>query len=139
VHGDRVSTRTLEATGPLDPQAAWERYAVPSRWPEWSPQISRVEMSAPRLVAGATGKVHAPLGVALPFVVDAVDEPARRWSWTVRLGPVKMRLEHWVTEAPGGGTTTGLRVHGPGPLVAAYAAPAQAALDRLVRPAEEQR
>jgi hypothetical protein len=96
-------------------------------------------MSAPRLVPGATGKVHAPLGVALPFVVDTVDEEARRWSWTVRLGLVKMRLEHWVTEAPGGGTTTGLRVNGPGPLVAAYAAPAQAALDRLVLPGEEQR
>jgi hypothetical protein len=137
--GGRVSTRTLEVTGPLDPQAVWERYAVPARWPEWSPQISRVEMSAPRLVAGATGKVHGPLGVAFPFVVDAVDEPARRWSWTVKLGLVKIRLEHWVTEGPDGGTTTGMRAHGPGPLVAVYAAPAQVALDRLVRPGDDQR
>ena len=131
-----MSTRTLEATGPLDPRSAWERYAVPSRWPEWSPQISRVEMSAPRLVPGATGKVHAPLGVSIPFTVDSVDEPTRRWSWTVKVGLLKMRLEHWVADGPGGGTTTGLRVNGPGPLVAAYAAPAQLALERLVRPAD---
>jgi hypothetical protein len=134
-----VSTRTLEATGPLDPEAAWERYAVPARWPEWSPQISRVEMSAPRLAAGATGKVYAPLGVSLPFVVDSVDEPARRWSWTVKLGLVKIRLEHWVTGGPDGGTTTGMRAHGPGPLVAVYAAPARVALGRLVRPGDDQR
>ena len=136
---DAVSTRTLEATGPVDPQAAWERYAVPDRWPEWSPQISRVEMSAPRLVAGATGRIHGPLGVSFPFVVDSVDEQARRWSWTVRLGLVKVRLEHWVDEAPGGGTTTGMRAQGPGPVIAVYVAPAKEALDRLVRPAEEQR
>jgi Polyketide cyclase / dehydrase and lipid transport len=134
-----VGTRTLEVTGPLDPQAVWERYAVPARWSQWSPQISGVEMSAPRLVTGATGKVHGPLGVALPFVVDAVDEAARRWTWTVKLGLVKIRLEHWVTDGPDGGTTTGMRAHGPGPLVAVYAAPARVALGRLVRPGDDQR
>jgi hypothetical protein len=132
-HRDRVSTRTLEVTGPLDPQAVWERYAVPDRWPEWSPQISRVEMSAPRLVSGATGRVHAPLGVSFPFVVDSVDERARRWSWTVRLGLVKIRLEHWVDDGPDGGTTTGLRVRGPLPLAAGYAPAALVALHGLVR------
>jgi hypothetical protein len=138
-HRGRVSTRTLEVTGPLDPPAVWECYAVPARWPEWAAQISRVEISAPRLVAGATGKVHGPLGVTFPFVVDAVDEQARRWSWTVRLGLVKVRLEHWVTEGPDGGTTTGMRARGPGPVIAIYAAPARVALDRLVRPPEERR
>jgi len=38
-----VTTLTLHATGPLPPAEVWERYAVPARWPEWSPQITGVE------------------------------------------------------------------------------------------------
>ena len=87
-----------------------------------------------RLVAGVRGRVRGPLGVALPFVVDTVDESARRWSWTVSLGPVQLHLLHWVTEGPDGGSTTGLRVSGPAPLVVGYAPLAQLAIGRLVRP-----
>jgi hypothetical protein len=72
--------------------------------------------------------------VTLPFVVDTVDEAARRWSWTVSLGPVRLHLLHWVTEGPDGGSTTGLRVSGPAPLVVGYAPLAHLAIGRLVRP-----
>lgn len=129
-----MSTRTIEATGPVDPATAWERYALPERWPEWAPHVHRVELSTPRLVAGATGRLHAEYGVNLSFTVDEVDEQARRWTWTVRVGLLRMRLEHWVDPADGGGTTTGMRVSGPRPLVAAYAGEARAALDRVVAP-----
>jgi hypothetical protein len=129
-----VATRSIEATGPLDPAAVWERYAVPSAWPDWLPQVSRVELSTPRIAAGATGRLHVARGVALPFSVDSVDEDARRWSWTIRVGLLKLRLEQWVTPAPDGGTTAGMQASGPGPLVAGYVGPAQTALDRLVRP-----
>ncbi|MEU2347732.1 SRPBCC family protein [Modestobacter sp. NPDC049651] len=129
-----MSEQTLTATGPVDPAEAWERFMQPARWPTWSPQITGVDADAPRLAAGVSGTVRAPLGIGLPFVVDEVDEAARRWTWQVRSGPVHLRLEHWVEAAPGGGTTTGLRVDGPLPLVAAYAPLAKVALEKLVQP-----
>jgi hypothetical protein len=129
-----MGTRELEVTGPLSPDAVWERYAVPGSWPDWLPQINRVELSTPRLTVGATGKLHAPMGVSIPFTVDRVDEAARRWSWTVRVGLLRIRLEQWVTDGPDGGATAGMRVNGPGPLVGAYAGQAQASLERLVSP-----
>jgi hypothetical protein len=127
-----MGTRSVEASGPLDPAAVWERYAVPASWPDWLPQITSVDLSTPRLSAGATGRLHAPMGVSIPFTVDRVDEDARTWSWTIRVGLLKLRLEHWVESAADGGTTTGMRVSGPGPLVAAYTGQARAALERLV-------
>ena len=127
-----MGTRSLEVTGPLDPAAVWERYAVPAHWPDWLPQIDRVDLSTPRLAPGATGRLHAPLGVSIPFTVDRVDETGRRWSWTVRVGLLRIRLEQWITDGPAGGTTAGMTVSGPGPLVAGYAGQAQAALERLV-------
>jgi hypothetical protein len=129
-----VTTLTLHATGPVAPAEAWERYALPARWPQWAPQITGVELPVARLTAGARGRVRGPLGVTLPFVVETVDEAARQWSWTVSLGPVRLHLLHWVTDGPDGGSTTGLRVSGPAPLVVGYAPLAHLAIGRLVRP-----
>ena len=129
-----MTTLTLHATGPQAPAEAWERYAVPARWPEWAPQITGVELPVARLTAAVRGRVRGPLGVALPFVVETVGETARRWSWTVSLGPVELHLLHWVSEGPDSGSTTGLRVTGPAPLVVGYAPLAHLAIGRLVRP-----
>ena len=129
-----MTALTLHATGPLAPDEVWERYAVPARWPDWAPQITGVEVPVSRLAAGVRGRVRGPLGVTLPFVVDTVDETARRWSWTVSLGPVQVHLLHWVAEGPDGGSTTGLRISGPAPLVVGYAPLAHLAIGRLVRP-----
>jgi hypothetical protein len=129
-----MSTVTLNATGPLPAAEAWERYALPRRWPEWSPQITRVEMPVERIEPEVTGKLFAPGGFSLNFTIDAVDEAARTWAWTIRVAVIRLRLEHWVEEAPDGGSIAGLRTTGPAPIVAAYAPLAQAALDRLVRP-----
>jgi hypothetical protein len=128
-----VTVLTLHATGPEAPAEVWERYAVPARWPEWAPQITGVELPVTRLAAGVTGRVRGPVGVTLPFVVDAVDETARQWAWTVSLGPVRLHLLHWVAEGPDGGSTTGLRMDGPAPLVVGYAPLARLAIGRLVR------
>ncbi|MGY1690204.1 SRPBCC family protein [Geodermatophilus sp. SYSU D01105] len=128
-----MTVLTLHATGPEAPAEVWERYAVPARWPEWAPQITGVDVPGPRLVAGVAGRVRGPVGVALPFVVDAVDEAARQWSWTVSLGPVRLHLLHWVAEGPDGGSTTGLRMDGPAPVVVGYAPLARLAIGRLVR------
>ena len=129
-----MTTLTLHATGPESPTEVWERYAVPSRWPEWSPQIRRVEVPVTRLTAGAHGRVYGPVGPGVPFEVDTVDEGARRWSWTVYAGPLRIRLLHWVADGPEGGSTTGLRLDGPALVLFGYAPLAQVALGRLVRP-----
>jgi len=129
-----VTTLTLHATGTAPPAEVWERYAVPARWSGWSPQITGVEFPEDRLTAGVPGRVLGPLGVAVPFTVEDVDEAARRWSWRVVVGPLRVRLLHWVVDGPGAGTTTGLRLSGPAPLVLGYAPAARLALGRLVRP-----
>ncbi len=129
-----MSRVTLHATGPVAPAEAWERYARPARWPEWAPQIVGVQVPEPRLRAGLAGRVQGPLRVTVPFVVESVDEAARQWAWTVTAGPVRLHLLHWVADGPGGGSTTGLRIDGPLPVVAGYAPLAQLAIGRLVRP-----
>ncbi|MCU1607856.1 MAG: uncharacterized protein JWP46_4321 [Modestobacter sp.] len=128
-----MTTLTLHATGTATPAEAWARYAVPARWPEWSPQITGVDVAAERIAQGVTGRVHGPLGVAVPFVVDEVDEATRQWTWSVFAGPARLQLRHWVSPGPDGGATTGLRVHGAAPLVAGYAPLALIALQGLVR------
>jgi hypothetical protein len=127
-----VTTLTLHATGTAPPAEVWERYAVPARWPGWSPQITGVDVAADRIAQGVTGRVRGPLRVALPFVVDEVDEATRQWTWSVYAGPARLRLTHWVSPGPDGGATTGLRVRGAAPLVAGYAPLALVALKGLV-------
>lgn len=122
---------TLSAAGDATPEQAWDRYADPSRWAQWAPQISRVECDEPRLVTGMTGRVIGPLGVAVRFVVDDADHASRTWSWTVHTGPVELRLHHAVREDRRG-CATSLRVEGPLPVVVPYAPLARYALTRLV-------
>ncbi|WP_432571697.1 SRPBCC family protein [Kineococcus sp. SYSU DK005] len=120
----------LVARGPRDAGAAWEDYAVPARWPSWSPQVTGVRACAPRIAAGVRGAVRAPLGVRVPFEVTAVDEAARTWCWQVGAGPLRAELEHRVLAVPGGSVTE-LRLS-PALLCAPYAPLAQLALRRLV-------
>jgi hypothetical protein len=127
-----VSTLTLHATGTATAGEAWDRYEVFARWPDWSPQITGVDVAVDRIAPGVTGRVRGPLGVALPFAIAAVDRAARQWSWSVSAGPVQLRLTHWVSAGPDGGATTGLRMTGAAPLVIGYAPLALAALRRLV-------
>jgi hypothetical protein len=123
---------SARAAGPLPVELVWERYAVPARWPEWAPQISGVRASAARIAPGVTGQVFAPLGLRLDFEIAEVDEQRRTWAWRVRLGPLRLWLEHGVLPEPGG-CATWLRVRGPAPVVVAYLPLARLALDRLVR------
>lgn len=134
-----MTTLALHAQGVADITLAWERYADPALWSTWAPQIQRVDTAMPRLVAGGTGTVRAGLlpraTLGIPFRVLHVDEVAMEWSWVARLGPVRLRLEHGVTHREDGqdGSATWLRVHGPLPVVLAYAPVARIALAFLVR------
>ncbi len=89
--------RTVTVSGPASPTEAWERYAVPARWHEWSPPISRVDTTGPRIVPGLAGVVHGVGGIRVNFLVEAVDETARTWRWRARLGPIEIVLDHGVT------------------------------------------
>jgi len=132
----------LAVGGPIDPALAWERYARTDRWTWWAAHLRAVELDGAdegaRIRVGLTGRAIAVGGVVARFRVDAVDEAARTWSWTVRVGPVRLRLEHTVEAATQLGTQregalTRLVLHGPLPVTLAYAPIAVLALQRLVR------
>ena len=125
-----MAVRRVEARGPASVEEVWDRYATISRWPEWSPQISRVEASADQLALGVRGMVHLVGVLSLPFTVTSCRPEDRTWSWQVRLGPVTLDLEHAVYPA-GSGTHTTLSLSGPALVVLAYAPLAQGALRRL--------
>ncbi len=136
-YGRDMTVVTLHAHGRAPVAQAWERYADPGLWATWAPQIQRVDTTTDRLRPGTTGVVHAGLlsrpTLPLRFTVLDVDEDKREWSWRVRAGLLSLRLEHGVT-AHLTGSSTWLRVHGPLPVVLAYAPVARLALGRLVAP-----
>lgn len=127
-----MAVRQLEARGPVGPEEVWDRYATLARWPEWSPQLRRVEASAAELALGVRGTAYALGGLPVPFTITSCRPEERTWSWRVRLGPVTVDLDHAV-EPAGSGTRTTLALSGPALVLAAYAPLAQAALRRLVR------
>lgn len=129
-----MSTFTIHQTGRADAATVWQRYLHPRLWPTWSPQIASVDCADDAIVAGSTGVVHAVLGVQVPFRVTAVDPVAMRWSWVAQLPlGIELRLTHTV-DAVAFGTTTGLGVTGPAPIVLGYLPVAAVALRKLVRP-----
>ncbi len=127
-----MPTLSISVRGTAEPSVVWERYADPRRWPEWAWQIRRVDTTGNRIVAGLRGRVLGPLGAAVNFVVDDVDEAGRTWSWTVRFGPVRLELRHDVVP-DGAGSRTRLWVTGPLAVVVPYLPVAAWALRSLVR------
>ncbi len=123
----------LSATGPLAPEHAWARYTEPRRWSVWSPQIREVDYPLAVVEPGTHGRVRGVGGVVAVFTVDEVDHATRTWSWSVRSGPLRVRLDHGVEEAAGG-STAWAEVHALWPVVVGYAPVARWALGRLVTP-----
>lgn len=120
----------LSASGPAFPDEVWDRYATPSRWPEWAPQIWSVSTSGP-LAPGLSGTVHGPWPTRIPFEIRAVDPAAREWSWRVGVGPLHVVMDHGVEESEAGARAW-VRIHAPALLAAPYAPVARLALRRLV-------
>jgi len=124
--------RRIEVDGPVDVATAWSRYADLSVWPRWSPQIRAVDADGTHLVPGLHGLVRGPLGTAVPFRVDHVDEADLSWSWTVALAGLDIRMRHDLREHDGG-TTSGLTMDAPPVVALTYGPPARVALRRLCR------
>ncbi|WP_432080737.1 SRPBCC family protein [Streptomyces sp. WAC 04229] len=127
-----MGSLTIHASGPCDADTAWQRYACLDEWASWAPHIKRVRADGRSLVTGLSGTVESVAHVTVPFEVEMVDHSKRVWTWQVRIGPLRMALRHDV-QAHGGGSRAGLTMHGPSPVLAAYAPLARLALRRLVR------
>lgn len=128
-------TLRLAAIGPLSVDEVWTRYSQPVWWPRWAPHLREVEYSEPVVVPGTTGRVRGVGGVVARFRIDAVDEAARTWSWSVAWGPLRLSFEHGVDEAPPGSgerSEAWVVVLGAWPVVIGYAPIARHALARLV-------
>ena len=128
---ETMTTVTLGVQGKAGVDVVWERYARPSLWASWSPQISSVDVDGDRILTGLRGTVHALHAVRIPFLITEVDERARTWSWRAQLGPATLRLHHEVIERADGTRTT-LRISGLAPLVFGYLPLARWALRNLV-------
>lgn len=124
---------TVIRTGPARPRDVWQHYAWLPLWTEWAPHLTRVRADSPVLSPGATGTVTAAGLVPVRFRILTVDADRREWSWAVRLGPVRLLLEHDVAPAPGGGSRADIRIHGPAAVLVAYRPLMGWALSRLVR------
>lgn len=130
----------LAASGPLSVDEVWGRYTRPELWPTWAPHIRKVDYCEPVVTPGTTGRVKGVGGVVAHFRIDAVDEAARTWSWSVRSGPVRLSFEHGVDVAPPGSgeaSTAWLVIHAAWPVAIGYAPIARLALGRLVRPGQD--
>jgi len=121
-----MTTLRIRRHGGASKYEIWARYRDPQRWPEWAPHIREVRTEGP-LRPGLQGEVVGVLGVTATFEVLEVDETQGRWTWVVRSGPVRMRIEHEIDEG-----TAGLVITGSAPAVVAYVPVARAALGRLV-------
>lgn len=118
---------------PAAPEVVWDLLVDTSRWPEWGPSVTAVELdyahathaTTARITAGSTGRVRTAVGVWVPFRITEFDD-GRRWSWNVAGIPA---TSHTVEPAPGG-----CRVgFGVPLLVAPYALVCQVALARIER------
>lgn len=125
-----MSDPLIEAIGPRSVDQVWWDYTCPERWPRWAPQIRRVSGFGDQVQPGAVGTVFGPAGLSVRGEILAVDTGARRWSWRVSRGPVRVVMEHGVAPHDTGARAW-VRIHAPQVLVSTYEPVAQTALSRL--------
>lgn len=123
--------RRVVAVGRLPPGVVWSRYTRPAAWPTWAPHIRSVDYPFDTVEPGATGSVVGVAGARATFRVTAVDPDARRWSWCVRYGPLRLRFDHGVDPHPRG-CAAWMTTDAAWPVAAGYAPIASWALARLV-------
>ncbi len=65
------------------PASVWRVLVDLDAWPRWGPSVARAELDeVGALRFGATGRVWAPFGVALPFVITEFQD-GLCWAWRV--------------------------------------------------------
>lgn len=121
----------VRADGSAAVDEVWRRYTTPALWAGWAPQIRGVDHPPGRITAGGEGVVRGPLGLCVPFVVEAVDDEALRWVWMPGPAPLRVRMRHGV-DAGRRGSSAWVEIAAPRPLALAYAPIARMALRRLV-------
>jgi hypothetical protein len=127
----------LSASGSLTVDEVWQRYTEPVWWPHWAPHIREVDYPEAVVTPGTTGRVTGVGGVVALFRIDAVDDIARTWSWSVRSGPLRLSFDHGVDTAEqstGHVSTAWLVTHALWPVALGYAPVARYSLGRLVTP-----
>ncbi|OAA29228.1 hypothetical protein UG55_100339 [Frankia sp. EI5c] len=127
--------RAVELDAPMWPGApAWsEEAAGARRRPTRGGVAAATAVAGPvRIAPGLRGRLRTLLPPAARFVVTAVDETERTWSWRVGLGPLCLDLDHGVDACLDGGTSAWLRITAPAPVVRGYVPVARAALRHLV-------
>lgn len=73
-------TMVGSATSPAPPEAVFAELSDHERWPEWFPNVKRVEVLGPASGVGARRRVHIP-GSAVEEEFIAW-EPGSRWAFT---------------------------------------------------------
>ena len=128
-----MRTWSSQSTAPAP--ATWSLLARPAAWPSWAPHLRGAwGLGTPEVRAGATGAARL-LGV-FPVPARIVGKRAGR-SWTWRVAPGLVEMDHRVEPRAGGGSVVAIDLRAPAPLEAALAAAygpvIQATLDRLAR------
>jgi hypothetical protein len=116
----------IRRRGPAGKYTIWARYRDPQRWPDWAPYVREVRTFG-LLRPGLDGQIRTSLGLTVTFEVIEVDELAGRWTWVVRAGPLRYRIEHEIAEG-----RAGMVITGPAPAVLASVPLARAVLGRVV-------
>ena len=91
-------TISVSRVMPVDPNVVWDLLVDTSRWSEWGPSVTKVDVPDVRLRAHSTGRVRTLVGLWLPFTVTDLED-GRTWAWTVAGVPA---TTHTVVPAPGG-------------------------------------
>ena len=113
--------------GPAGKYEMWRRCRDLQQWPTWMAGVRDVEASGD-LRPGLEGALVLPGGVRVAFDVLAVDTLGPAWTRVLRLGPLRLEVEHHVDEGFGL-----VDVSGPFPLPLLYVPLARRSLSRLLR------
>lgn len=108
---------------PVEPAVVWDLFVDTTRWVEWGPSVTAVDVPEDRLRAGSRGRVRGPGGLWVPFEVTEFSE-GHRWAWKVAGVPT---TTHSVEAAPGGCSAA----FGVPAIAAPYALVCRAALRRI--------
>lgn len=91
---------TVDRVIAAPPHAVWDVLVDVDAWPKWGPTLTGAQLDVPKdgLRLGSTGRVHAPFGIAAPFVITDFDA-GRYWAWSVANVAA---TQHCVTPVAGG-------------------------------------